>query len=83
MRKCLILLAVALWTNFCFAQTSGLKQLDEWTKIWKDGQKNIFRLSGRKLNSAIFIEIDAFSEKCNKILCNRNICCNFALNLEK
>ena len=42
MRKCLILLAVALWTNFCFAQTSGLKQLDEWTKIWKDGQKTYF-----------------------------------------
>lgn len=42
MRKHLILIVALLAATFCLGQSSGFQKLDEWTKIWKEGQETYF-----------------------------------------
>lgn len=42
MKKLFLLIIVSVATLNGFAQRSGFDKLDEWTKVWKEGQQTYF-----------------------------------------
>ncbi|MBR6035026.1 MAG: hypothetical protein IKP39_03110 [Paludibacteraceae bacterium] len=42
MKKLFLLIIVSVATLNGFAQSSGFDKLDEWTKVWKEGQQTYF-----------------------------------------
>jgi histidine decarboxylase len=42
MRKPIMFLVAILIATYSFAQSSGFSKLDEWTKVWREGQQTYF-----------------------------------------
>ena len=48
MRKKITLFAAIFIASICLAQSSGFQKLDEWTKVWQEGQKTYIGYPGNQ-----------------------------------